>query len=109
MEGCDFKKLRLGNFYLNKIYVQKLRIGSPPIEEQQIGNPPKLYRAFLEINNSCKRDCWFCGYYGIRRSLGCMGCNKWNQNGEPLPTEKWKKLIDDLRNFKLQKHFHYWW
>ena len=100
----ELKKLRLGNFYLNKIYVQKLRIGSP-IEEQQIGNPPKLYRAFLEINNSCKRDCWFCGYYGIRRSLGCMGCNKWNQNGEPLPTEKWKKLIDDLRNLDCKSIF----
>ena len=91
----ELMRLRLGNFYLNKTYIQKLRLGSP---QEMPGLPPKLHRAFLEINNSCNRDCWFCGYYGIRRSLGCLGCNKWNENGKALDIEKWKELIDGLKD-----------
>lgn len=91
----ELMRLRLGNFYLNKTYIQKLRLGSP---QEMLGLPPKLHRAFLEINNSCNRDCWFCGYYGIRRSLGCLGCNKWNENGKALDIEKWKELIDGLKD-----------
>jgi radical SAM protein with 4Fe4S-binding SPASM domain len=92
----DLKQRCLGNFYSKKTYIQKLRIGSP-IEKQQIGRPPQLYRAFLEINNSCNRNCWFCGYYGIKRSLGCIGCNKWNGDGESLDIKRWNEIIDELR------------
>jgi radical SAM protein with 4Fe4S-binding SPASM domain len=93
---CDFKQLRLGNFYLNMPFIQKLRAGSPYSENE--GDPPSLYRAFLEINNTCNRDCWFCGYYGIQRSSGCMGCNKWDEYGETLSQERWKSAIDELQD-----------
>ena len=89
------KQLRLGNFYRNRTYIQKLRLGSPSKESEM--DPPLLYRAFLEINNSCNRNCWFCGFYGIKRSLGCMGCNKWQNNGRSLSMERWKKVIDELK------------
>lgn len=96
------KRLCLGNFYLNKSYVQKLRVGTPLADEQEIGNPPELYRAFLEINNLCNRDCWFCGYQGVKRSMGCMGCNKWRCHGKPLPVDRWMELIDELKYLKCR-------
>jgi radical SAM protein with 4Fe4S-binding SPASM domain len=93
---CDLKQRRLGNFYSNIPYIQKLRAGSPYLENE--GDPPALYRAFLEINNECNRDCWFCGYHGIKRSLGCIGCNKWDESGETLGQERWKEIIDELKD-----------
>lgn len=94
------KHLRLGNFYMNKIYVHKLRVGSRIAKNDPLNpiEPPELHRAFLEINNSCNRDCWFCGYYGIKRSLGCMGCNKWKENGRILSEERWKTIVDELKD-----------
>ena len=97
------KQLRMGNFYQNKVYIQKLRVGSP-IKEME-SDPPALHRAFLEINNSCNRDCWFCGCHGIKRSFGCMGCNKWNESGEILSLEKWKAIIDELRDLDCRDIF----
>jgi radical SAM protein with 4Fe4S-binding SPASM domain len=100
----ELKNLRLGNFYPNKIYMQKLKAGSKLMEDQ-IGNPPKLYRAFLEINNSCNNDCWYCGFHGIKRSLSCMGCNKWDENGINLTPERWKDVIDELRDLECKNIF----
>ena len=100
----ELKQFRLGNFYPNRVYIQKLRVGSF-IEEKQKDQPPELYRAFLEINNLCNRDCWFCGYYGIKRSLGCMGCNIWNENGKPLTIDRWKRLIDELKDLECMNLF----
>ena len=99
----ELKQLRLGNFYHSRVYIQKLRVGSPVKEFE--ASPPVLFRAFLEINNSCNRDCWFCGYYGIKRSLGCMGCNKWKENGRSLSVERWKKVIDELRDLDCKDIF----
>ncbi|NMC61461.1 MAG: radical SAM protein, partial [Candidatus Methanofastidiosa archaeon] len=98
----ELKALRLGNFYQNKIYVTKLRDRS--FRENDI-NPPELNRAFLELNNICKRDCWFCGYYGVKRSSGCIGCNKWNENGKNLTTKRWKEILDELSNLECQDIF----
>jgi len=94
----DLKRLRLGNFYQNRIYMQKLRVGSAANENDIVDStdPPELHRVFLEINNSCNRNCWYCGYYGVKRSLGCMGCNKWKNDDEPLSLEGWKKVIDEI-------------
>ena len=100
----NLKKLCLGNFYEKIVYIEKLRLGSP-IEESQPGHPPQLNRAFLEINNSCNRNCWFCGYHGIKRSWGCMGCNKWNEDGETLTTERWKEIIDELKRLDCKDIF----
>ena len=97
------KQLRTGKFYKNKVYIQKLRLGSP-IKEME-SDPPALDRAFLEINNTCNRNCWFCGYNGIKRSFGCMGCNKWNENGKTLSVEKWKVIIDELRDLDCKDIF----
>jgi radical SAM protein with 4Fe4S-binding SPASM domain len=103
----ELKQLCLGNFYPNKIYVQKLRVGSRENKYNPLNpiEPPDLHRAFLEINNSCNRDCWFCGYHGIKRSLGCMGCNKWKENGSALSIEKWKIVIDGLRDLRCRDIF----
>lgn len=95
----ELKRICLGNFYDTKVYIEKLRVGSP-VEEYQAGRPPHLLKAFLEINNMCEQSCWYCGYYGIRRSLGCMGCNKWNEQGKHLDTQQWKQIIDELRDLE---------
>jgi len=100
----NLKKLCLGNFYDKIVYIEKIRLGSP-IEENQPGHPPQLNRAFLEINNSCSRNCWFCGYHGIKRSWGCMGCNKWNEDGETLTTERWREIIDELKDLDCKGIF----
>lgn len=99
----ELKKLCLGNFYPNSVYIQKLRVGSPirEVESESL----TLNRAFLEINNSCNRNCWFCGYYGIKRSFGCMGCNKWKENGKLLNLERWKSVIDELNDLECRDIF----
>lgn len=91
----NIKNNCLGNFYDEKVYIEKLRVGSP-IEEYQPGRPPSLTRAFLEINNTCESNCWYCGNNGINRSSGCVGCNVWNENGRELSIERWKKILDEL-------------
>ncbi len=92
----ELKQLRMGNFYTDKIYVQKLRIGS--MFQDPFSEPLQIQRAFIEINNSCNRNCWYCGFQGVKRSLGCVGCNKWTEIGEPLSIERWKELMNQLRD-----------
>ena len=68
-DGKDFlktlKDLHIGNIYNNKIYIRKLYFGSPSLFSFE-GSLSQLQRAYLEINNSCDRNCWFCGYNGIK-------------------------------------------
>ncbi len=94
----ELKKLRLGNFYPQKIYVQKLRMGQGIKKSKYAAmhEMQELHRVFLEINNLCNRDCWFCGYYGVKRSLGCIGCNKWRGNTQSLDLERCRKIIDEI-------------
>ena len=89
------QELCVGNFYENVTYVEKLRSGSP-LHEIQKGLPPVLLRAVLEINNRCEQTCWYCGIRGLHRSLGCMGCNKWGEQGREVSLERWKEIIDAL-------------
>jgi radical SAM protein with 4Fe4S-binding SPASM domain len=86
----------LGTFYSNNIFIDKIRLG--PL--MNIENPVEfnLKNAFLEINNICNRNCFYCGYNGIKRTLGCMGCNKWDDCDDVLSLKKWKSLIDELVN-----------
>lgn len=93
----ELKQLCLGNFYPKNVYIQKLRAGSITKGNQK-DQPPELFRAFIEINNKCNRECWFCGYYGIKRSSGCIGCNKWNDDGEDLTIMRLKELLDELKD-----------
>lgn len=89
------RKRCLGNFYKEKVYIEKMRVGSP-IMEYRPNLPPVISRVFLEINNRCNKSCKYCGYYGINKSQGCFGCNKWNEKGKELSINQWKKIIDDL-------------
>jgi len=93
----ELKKLRLGTFYDNRTYMYKVRVINSSMEEE-LKFQTNLSRTFLEINNSCQRDCWFCGWHGVSRSMGCMGCNKWNEDGRPLEIGRWKGLVDELRD-----------
>jgi radical SAM protein with 4Fe4S-binding SPASM domain len=91
----ELQKLGLGNFYNKKPYIQKLRVGSSLIGTNS-GLPPKLNRVFLEINNNCNLSCDFCGINGVKRTKGCIGCNVWNEDSEPLKIDRWKKVIKEL-------------
>lgn len=93
---CELKQRTVGNFYEKKVYIEKLRLGSP-IADFQLDRPPVLTRAFLEIGNSCDQACWYCGCHGVSRSMGCLGCNTWDEEGTPVDTPRWKELIDELR------------
>lgn len=95
----DLKRRCIGNFYKSDVYIEKLRLGSP-IQDYQRGRPPFIARAFLEINNTCENSCWYCGYHGIHRSLGCMGCNIWNETGKEICISQWKRIIDELKDLK---------
>jgi len=97
----ELKRLCIGNFFNKPIYIEKIRLGAP-IQEYQPSNPPHVAKVFLEINNKCKESCWYCGRNGIHRSLGCIGCNIWNEKGNNLSTERWKQLIDELRDLECQ-------
>lgn len=94
----ELKKLRLGNFYNQKVYVQKLRMGQGIKKSKYaaLHEMQELHRVFLEINNICNRDCWFCGYYGVKRSLGCIGCNKWKGNTQSLDLVRCREIIDEI-------------
>lgn len=95
----DLKRRCIGNFYEDKVYIEKIRLGSP-IQDYQLGRPPFIARAFLEINNTCNRSCWYCGRHGINRNMGCLGCNKWDETGENLNIVTWKRIIDELKDLE---------
>jgi radical SAM protein with 4Fe4S-binding SPASM domain len=97
MEFLEKLEIRdLGTFYNNKApYIQKLRVGSPA-SDNEIGKPPSLTRAFLEVTNTCSLNCSFCGINGIQRTKGCIGCNVWNEISEPLKLDRWKEIIMEL-------------
>lgn len=91
----QLKKLCVGNFYDNKVYIEKIRYGSP-LAEAQVGVPPRLNRVFLEIGNRCNYNCWYCGAHGVYRTLGCLGCNIWHESGNVVPEGRWRELIDEI-------------
>lgn len=103
----ELKQLRLGNFYPNKVYIQKLKMDTEITKSDSLSStdPPEIQRAFLEINNSCNRDCWFCGYHGIKRSAGCLGCNKWKDNDRHLAVERLKGIVDELKDLDCRDIF----
>jgi radical SAM protein with 4Fe4S-binding SPASM domain len=100
----ELKKRVVGNFYDKKVFIEKLRLGSPIADYQQ-GVPPNLARAFLEMGNSCDQSCGYCGYNGVSRSMGCLGCNIWDENGTPVSMDRWKELIDELHLLHCQSLF----
>jgi len=106
-EGDNFlKELKthcVGNMYKNKVYIPKLNVGS--VFFSSSGARPQIHRAYVEINNSCNKNCWFCGYYGIKRSLGCVGCNKWNEGGELLSLKRCKRLFEELNKLDCKEIF----
>ncbi|GAB6055790.1 hypothetical protein JCM15415_11060 [Methanobacterium movens] len=95
----QLKDLCLGNFYKEKPYIQKIKIDPSNDDEYQ---NLEFYRAYLEINNSCNKDCNFCGS-PTKRSLGCLGCNKWDGKEVSLDIERWKEIIDELVNLGCQE------
>ncbi|MFA4860407.1 SPASM domain-containing protein [Methanoregula sp.] len=101
---CELKQRTLGTFYEKRVFIEKIRLGSPIAEYQQ-GKPPFLARAFLEIGNSCDRSCWYCGNNGLSRSMGCFGCNIWDEKGSPVDINRWKELIDELHRLNCQSLF----
>lgn len=96
------KENNLGNFYANSVYIDKIRVG--PLREQD-DNKLKLNKTFLEINNNCNRNCLYCSHSGYKRTLGCLGCNKWDDNGDPLTLDKWKSIIDELVDLQCNDIF----
>jgi radical SAM protein with 4Fe4S-binding SPASM domain len=100
----QLKERTVGNFYEKKVFIEKLRLGSPT-SDYQPGKPPSLVRAFLEIGNRCSQSCWYCGRHGISRSMGCLGCNIWDEYGIPVDIERWKGLIDELHRLQCQALF----
>jgi len=89
------KQRVVGNFYEKKVYIEKIRLGSP-VADYQGGIPPVLNSAYLEIGNECDRSCWYCGYSGLSRTKGCLGCNVWPEEGTPVSLDRWKELIVEL-------------
>lgn len=100
----ELRQRTVGNFYQKKVYIEKLRLGSPIIDYDR-GRRPVIARAFLEIGNCCSRSCWYCGYHGISRSQGCLGCNTWDEVGVPVDTSRWKELIDELHRLNCMSLF----
>jgi len=83
---------------LQKSYVMdKIKI-IPPLQKLKFfESPPPASRLYIEINNKCDKGCWFCGYYGIKRSMGCIGCNIWKESDEKLGTEEIKNIAIEAK------------
>ncbi len=89
-----FSKHGVGNFYDKPTFVQKLRYGSQTYPKPGLSKPI-LSKAFLELNNNCQQACYFCE--SKYRSLGCMGCTKWNYDDQDELTEnQWKNVVFNL-------------
>jgi tRNA A37 methylthiotransferase MiaB len=86
----ELKQLRMGNFYTDKIYVQKLRIGS--MFQDPFSEPLQIQRAFIEINNSCNRNCWYCGFQGSRDVWDALAVIV-DRNWRHLSIERWKEIF----------------
>lgn len=94
----------LGNFYESPPYIQKLREGSRNMFDE-LDLPILIENVFLEITNKCNLTCSFCGDI-VKRSKGCMGCNKFNNEKDTnLNLSKIMEVIDDLGRLKCQNLF----
>lgn len=80
----------LGKFYEKIHYILKVRNRSYLQENIDF----TFKRVYLELTNICNYDCDYCASKNYNRSLGCMGCNSFNENGDYLSDEEFIKIID---------------
>lgn len=90
----NLEKERLGTFYDKIPYIHKIRKGS---FSQTNDVEFSFKRFFLEINDFCNFSCDYCGNHSInKRSLGCLGCNIFNEIGSYLNLDDFYDIIDTI-------------
>lgn len=88
----------LGKFYEKPPYILKIRVGSSFLSPDKELNFKKIY---LEITNKCNLNCKYCSKmnFEVKRSLGCMGCNVFNNSSNSqLSLNKYYEIIDTVSN-----------
>lgn len=50
---------------------------------------------FLELTNICNNECNYCAFKGSEyRSLGCLGCNSFDETGEYLDSKEFFEIVE---------------
>ena len=91
------KKENVGLILKKSYIINKIKIIPSIWKLRFFESPPPSSRLYIEINNRCENECWFCGYFGIKRTLGCMGCNKWNEHDDELQIEKIREILREAK------------
>ena len=84
----------LGKFYENIPYIIKIRTDS--FLQRNIEFSFKKF--YLELTDICHESCDYCAFKNYFRSLGCIGCNSFNETGEYLSSEEFINIIDVISN-----------
>lgn len=92
----ELEKNCLGTFYEKIPYIHKFRkidFTSAPNKDSSFKN------FFLEISSKCNNKCLYCGSKNkFKRTLGCLGCNLFEEEGVPLTLIEYYEIIDTIAN-----------
>lgn len=90
----------LGTFYKDLPYISKLRNNSVTYTDEIEFN---FKNFFLELTSECHNECSYCGNKTLKRSLGCLGCNIFQEDGETLSLLDFYDIIDCISDLGCEE------
>lgn len=99
----DNVKSNLGAFYDKKMYIEK--ISKDPEWKKYLFFTPPLYfrRAFIELDNKCDSNCFFCNNDEYIRRNMCLGCNKFISEDKVLTEEDLFGVLEKLKKLECEE------
>jgi len=65
--------------------------------------PHYLTRLFIELNNSCEHECFYCHNNNMIRTLGCYGCYVWSGEKKKMDVTTVKSLFKNAIQLGFQQ------
>jgi radical SAM protein with 4Fe4S-binding SPASM domain len=100
-----FRKKNLGEFYEKKPYIEPLHLKPSLSRGAFYDSPPRLTNFFVELNNSCQYDCSYCGKNRMKRVFGCIGCNVWDGQNNPVESDFYRGVLDQAHKLGFGQIF----
>ena len=92
----EIRKMGLGDYYENNVYVEEFRLGPTKKMDSLIDSNNKLEKAYIQLNGECNLNCEFCNtdIHPLRKT----GCKKWEiEKSKFMSNEMWENIFLQLR------------
>lgn len=99
----DLYEKQLGDYYDNRIYIEKVNYNAEWKDKLFFKIPPKVDTAFIELSNSCPKNCKYCksDEYVLRTS--CSNCSETSGEVHYADRKSMNKVIDILINIHIKQ------